>query len=69
MTNGTFGVTYEYFANGWLKKVKKGTQDIAFYGNGMWQEYIYDADPCYRLNAIKYHIDVMLRMILKRRLF
>jgi YD repeat-containing protein len=68
ITNGTtmnYAVTYNYFANGWLKRVKSGSSTIAEYsydavgnriqqtnGNGTSTEYAFDSDPRYRVTSI-----------------
>ncbi len=64
---GGMTITYDYFANGWLKDVKKGANTIASYtydssgnrtrvdfGNGTYQTFDYDTDPRYRLASIDY---------------
>jgi len=61
-------MTYSYFANGWLKKVKSGANTIAEYiydavgnrvridfGNGTYTTYSYDSDPRYRVNSIAHY--------------
>ncbi len=67
-TNGSFVVNYAYYANGWLKDVKKGANLISSYtydhvgnrvrvdyGNGTYQTYTLNStDPRYQLDKIQY---------------
>ena len=74
ITNGTFApydVSYEYYANGWLKSVNEGQDLIAEYtydeagnreqtdyGNDAYTEYAYDdTDPRYFLDSITHKYD------------
>jgi RHS repeat-associated protein len=63
--NIVYEASYEYFANGWLKRVKSGANTIAEYsydavgnriqqtnGNGTSTEYAFDSDPRYRVTSI-----------------
>jgi len=68
ITSGRYGVTYNHFANGWLKRVTSGVDMIAEYGydavgnrvkvglgNGTYTTYSYDSDPRYRVNSIAHY--------------
>lgn len=66
ITSGSYSVSYDYYANGWLKDVKSGNTTLASYsygpagnrlmtilGNGTSTVYSYeDYDPMYKLNSI-----------------
>ena len=65
ITNGSLAVHYDYYANGWLKRVRRGTNLVSAYtydvvgnrssialGNGASTAYAYDTDPRYRVSAI-----------------
>jgi len=70
ITNGTtvnYDAEYEYYRNGWLKKVKDGAQDLATYsyndvgvrtrvdyGNGVYTTYDYSTDPRYLISQISH---------------
>ncbi len=64
---GGMTINYHYFANGWLRDVKKGNDLISEYeydssgnrtrvdfGNGTYQTFAYDTDPRYRMASIDY---------------
>lgn len=65
-TTASFAVSYEYYANGWLRAVKLGQSTIATYsydavgnrtradyGNGTYTTFAYESGaPRYRLETI-----------------
>ena len=68
ITNGSMVVNYGYYANGWLKGVKRGTSPVADYtydqvgnrtrvdlGNTTYTTYGYDSDPRYRVNDVEHY--------------
>jgi hypothetical protein len=68
ITSGSYGVQYSYYANGWLKEVRAGTQVLADYrydavgnrtqmdyGNTTYTSYTYDTDPRYRVSDISHY--------------
>gem|GEM_PF-858755 len=67
VTSGSYGVQYEYFANGWLKAIKSGAQTIASfaydavgnrtqvdYGNGTYVTYDYGNDARYLISSVSH---------------
>ena len=72
-TTASYNVSYEYYANGWLKAVKYGGNTIASYsydavgnrtqidyGNGTYTTFDYESgDPRYRLDTITHKYGAM----------
>lgn len=66
ITNGSVAVNYDYYANGWLKRVRRGESLVSKYtydasgnrtrtdlGNTDYTTYDYDTDPRYRVSRIQ----------------